>query len=180
MLLQDTQIQDQLNVLNKAFNQHGIQFSLALITRTVNPAWSKSTPGSASMFNMKQSRHIGGPADLNLYIQTSIGAGDIRLRGFATYPSDYQQSPVLDGISIIHASLPGGKAPFQLGHSAVQQVGHWFGLYNTFQGGCAAPGDYVDDTPPEASPAYGCPKSRDTCPGGGPDPIHNYMDYTDE
>ncbi|KAH6909613.1 metalloprotease [Coprinopsis sp. MPI-PUGE-AT-0042] len=39
---------------------------------------------------------------------------------------------------------------------------------------------YVDDTPAEAKPSSGCPKLKDTCPGGGPDPIHNFMDYSDD
>ncbi|KAG2005589.1 metalloprotease [Coprinopsis cinerea AmutBmut pab1-1] len=30
----------------------------------------------------------------------------------------------------------------------------------------------------EATPANGCPIGRDTCPGGGPDPVQNYMDYS--
>jgi hypothetical protein len=46
-------------------------------------------------------------------------------------------------------------------------------------GGCSG-GDGISDTAPERSPAYDCVLTRDTCSGGGFDPVQNYMDYTDD
>lgn len=82
--------------------------------------------------------------------------------------------------------MPGGPVPgYNLGGTAVHEVGHWFGLLHTFQGESCAPtdpGDYIDDTKQEAAQTLGCPVGKDTCPQlpGGGDPVWDYMDYSSD
>lgn len=168
---------NQVAVLNAAFASAGYEFVYAGHTVTNNTNWSSMTPGSAAEANAKSSLRRGDAGTLNIYY-ANIGGG---LLGWATFPWWYAGDPSDDGVVVLSQSLPGGSAaPYNEGDTLVHEVGHWMGLYHTFQGGCSGNGDFVADTPAEASPAYGCPIGRDTCAGGGPDPVTNYMDYSDD
>ena len=85
-----------------------------------------------------------------------------------------------------------GSTPSQ---SIVQthEMGHYLGLYHTFQGGCTnnnclSDGDRVCDTPPDQSTAWvPCSSTSNTCdtdansgfPADQSDMFWNYMDYSD-
>ena len=176
-----SQITSQLNVLNAAYGPWGWSFTLISTDTTTNNSWAAATPGTTAETQMKNALRRGTAKDLNIY-SSNPGQG---LLGWATFPSDYAGSPKLDGVVILYSSVPGGTAaPYNLGDTGTHEVGHWMGLYHTFQGGCAASttngGDLVADTPAEKSAAFGCPTGRDTCSSAGLDPTTNFMDYTDD
>jgi hypothetical protein len=174
----DQQIQDQLDVLNTSYASSGYQFTLHGIDRTDNTAWSTHSPGSSKEKQMKSALAISPECVLNFYI-ADLGGG---LLGYAIFPFSYDEDSYMHGVVVLYSSLPGGDTyPYDEGDTGTHEVGHYLGLYHTFEGGCSSPGDEVDDTPYEREPAFGCPIGRDTCQSKpGDDPIYNFMDYSDD
>ena len=117
---------------------------------------------------------------LNMWV-VEIGGG---ILGYAQFPGGPAES---DGVVMGPDFFGSNDAPgvniggvYNLGRTTTHEVGHYLGLFHTFQG-CVGAGDQVDDTPPQAQPNYGCPGvPPDTCAGGDDDLIENYMDYSDD
>lgn len=181
----ETMIADQVDVLNESFSgvtaadasDTPFRFALTDTTWTVNPTWAHVTPGKTER-DMKHALHQGDSETLNVYV-ADIGGG---LLGWAYFPKDYNQGrDYIDGVVMLDESMPGGDAgKYSLGDTLTHEVGHWMMLEHTFAGACSASGDGVADTPREAIPQFDCAVGADTCATPGLDPIHNFMDYTQD
>lgn len=170
----------------------GIKFDLVRVTVSRKDAWFHAGPGTKADRRMKESLHRGTARTLNIYLNDAVSDGGALL-GIARFPWLVARHRELDGVTINVASLPGGRARgYNLGDTVIHEVGHWFGLFHTFEGGCGEPGDFINDTPAEAEPSFDCDRTRDTCPSVRPadwaegdpepapvlDPVQNFMDYS--
>ena len=183
------QIEAQVRVLNDTYGgadtdapagvaapDTGVGFHLAGTDEYFNNAWHADKQSTTYRSRTRQ----GGANALNIWLV------DFRYLGIATFPWDYAPNPSIDGIRVQYSSLPAASpaagyqaiANYDLGKTATHEVGHWLGLYHTFQGGCTTTNDEVGDTPAQSSSTTGCPEGRNSCSLPGLDPIHNYMDYS--
>lgn len=114
-------------------------------------------------------------AYLNIWIGNLVGGS-----GYASVPGSAAPT---DGI-VIHYQAFGNsntQGPFNLGRTAVHEVGHWLGLKHIW-GDTQCGDDGVEDTPQQSFSTQGCPAGfRSSCnnnPDG--DMYMNYMDYTND
>ncbi len=182
----DATIANQLAILNTAYSggqapggfNTSYRFTFVSTDRTANTAWWNSTANSADEIAMKTALRVGSADDLNIYIKNMEGTLGGR-GGFPWNVGNLSQ----DGIIVRNTCMPGGTySGYNLGDVAVHEVGHWLGLFHTYEGGCSTNNDYVSDTPASAAANYSCPvPGPDTCTGGkfkGSDPTMNFMNST--
>lgn len=182
--LPDSRIHNQIAVMNEDYRalagtmgSNGydvkIEFELAGITRTVNDRWFRDRKEA----DYKQPLAWDVNAYLNVYTNSASG-----YLGYAYYPQD-SAGEWYDGVVLLYSACGGrdeGSAPYNQGRTLVHEVGHYLGLHHTFAGGCGegyTAGDLIADTPSESTAHYDCVQTY-TC--DTPDPIHNYMNYTDD
>jgi hypothetical protein len=181
-------VRRQLQVINAAYaGGQGVTntstrfaFYLESFDRTRKDRWHHARIGGQDDLEMRHALHRGGPEDLNLYLlEPRDPFAQAVVLGWATPPTEARRQPGLDGVVIHQESLPGGTfSGYNRGDTAVHEIGHWLGLFHTFEGGCDGPGDLVADTPAQAVASSACDPAKDSCTvQPGLDPINNFMDY---
>ena len=190
-----TQIQSQIDVLNKDFNALNSDFNQVPttfsgvkanvgITFVLDAVYRKSTKKTSwgTRDAMKKSSQGGlNPTSpttkLNLWVCT-IGGG---ILGYAQFPGG---SSATDGV-VIDSKYLGttgtATAPFNKGRTATHEVGHWMNLRHIW-GDTTCGSDLVSDTPTHNTANYGLPAfpHYSTCTGTPIEMTMNYMDYTDD
>lgn len=149
----DEIIQRQIDVLNEDYgnSKTGVTFNLANVTRIQSEDWFlRAGPETPEESTMKEVFRTGKASTLNIWTVGFLEGPGKGLLGYATFPSDYESAPHMDGVVLLHSTMPdNGVAPYNKGRTLTHEAGHWLGLYHTFEGGCQGSGDSVDDTPPE-------------------------------
>jgi len=180
----DSRIINQVQVLNEDYRAMAgtmgsngydvkIQFELAGITRTQNDSWFNDRG------EKRYKQALGWDQNIYMNVYTNTASGYL---GYAYFPQTSAGS-LYDGVVLNYDACGGrneGSAPYDQGRTLTHEVGHYLGLYHTFQGGCGTgycAGDLISDTNAESSAFYGC-GARTTC--SSPDPTTNYMDYSED
>jgi hypothetical protein len=178
-------IHDQIDVLNMSYAgfyggaDTGFRFHLEDVDRTTNARWFNMTAGGEDEHKAKRALRRGGADALNIY---TVDGG--KYLGWAYFPSGYASRPHMDGVIMAFGSMPGstipGSATTTWASRRRMRPGTGLGSTTRSREVATPRGDHVADTPAEKKPAFGCQVGRDTCLEAGVDPIHNFMDYSDD
>lgn len=200
--ISDAQVASQIDALNTYFRRRNtdtanapayfrvlgadceIEFQLAISDprrRSTTGIVRKYTPITKWKADdqVKFSSSMGDDAwDTQSYLNIWVCNLD-KFAGYSTMPGGDEKK---DGLVISYTAFgTTGTAGYNLGKTAVHEVGHWLNLKHLW-GDDYCGEDEVSDTPKQASYTVGCPSvTRITC-GNGPygDMYMNYMDFTND
>lgn len=225
-----------INMINKDYNKQSSNFDIGknsyknpTLKQIYDDYVSKATGGNINFYKVlikysplenQTSSNISvldnlikgrsQPIDPSRYLNVWVVDLSNGLLGYAQFPWELNSSLSTDGVIIAKGTF--GRNPFysqyNLNKTLTHEVGHWLGLYHTFQetynyeGGNIdyiqgtpqqeieeKKGDLVADTPPQKDPTYGNPLNNpNTWPMSQPidesKPYYhmymNYMDYSDD
>jgi hypothetical protein len=212
--ISQAQIMDQLRIVNEDFRKRAgtngastdplaadmeIEFRLAQYDPNgnkhdgINRVFSKLTNNATD--SVKPLSYWDARKYLNIWVVKSINLNTGKpgtVLGYAQFPWSLNFQTTTDGIVLRSDQVGtiGSGQQSQAGRTLTHEIGHWLGLYHTFQGGCVGgtttncsqQGDWVCDTPPVADASFGCNIGRNSCSNDSPnlpDMVKNYMDYSD-
>ncbi len=191
-------VQSQIDILNEDFRalagslgangeDGGIEFFLATqdpqgnatngITYTANTDWFNDNGNYWGPLHWDTDRY------LNIYTNKASGA----LGYVPGLPQNGIVGSSADRVVVLWSSF-GRNAPigppFNKGRTTTHEVGHYLGLYHTFDSGCGnnnncnTTGDLICDTARNQNPNFGCNSNDTSCNSN--DPVDNYMNYTND
>jgi len=176
-------IEQQTEVLNNAYNDFGYTFVTSNIDSAVNAGWYYAT--DSHKFETGQwdntDQYLAMADAMTVDVTHSINffwTGARVTSGLGVHPWSFPEDDSRHGLFCGNYTIPGGEPGLNLGITGVHEVGHYLGLYHTFENGCSSPGDEVEDTPYQSEANYSCPTTNYSC--GSYDDIGNYMDYMDD
>lgn len=219
IVVSDARVQSQIDVLNEDFrmmnadaNQVPSEFSgvaadceIEFCLATIDPNGCPTT-GINRIVSPANANHLSSNSSslksliqwdpyryLNIWVPERI-IDDVL--GYATFPIFLNFNSANDGVVINGEHFGRGNgipfSTYDLGRTGTHEVGHWLGLFHTFQDGCSgmtqssceSQGDMICDTPPTSGSNFGCPGTQNTCNESYPSDLNdmtmNYMDYTDD
>ncbi len=195
--ISEAQIQSQITIMNEDYGKlpgsngdgNGVDTKVRFCLAKIDPN-GNCTNGIVRIYSsltnhktyqramLKQLSFWDNTKYMNIYLVRSINGNVLGYSSFPGGPADE------DGMVVRSDVFGNIGTSSSLGRTASHEIGHWFGLYHTFNNGCGTDvctdGDYVCDTPPQKTPSFNC-STKNTCSNDNPDvndQKENYMNYT--